>query len=46
MEFGAITAKAGLVYTTLKAQLKLLGLFIANYQRATGASVLTVTSAQ
>jgi hypothetical protein len=46
MESGAIIAKAGLVFTTLKAQHKLLGLFILNYLRATGASVLTVMTAR
>ncbi len=46
MESGAITAKAGLVFTILKAQHKLLGQFIANYQIVTGASVLIVMTAQ
>jgi len=46
MESGAITAKAGLALTMKKGQHKLLGQFIANYPRATGASVLTVMTAQ
>jgi hypothetical protein len=46
MESGVITAKAGSAFTTLKAQRKLLGQLLANYPRATGASVLTVMTAQ
>jgi hypothetical protein len=46
MGFGAITARAGSVFTTLKAQHKLLGQLLANYPRATGASVLIVMTAQ
>ena len=46
MESGVITARAGLVFTILKAQHKLLGQLLANYPRATGASVLTVMTAQ
>jgi hypothetical protein len=46
MECGAITAKAGLAYTTLKARHKQLGQLPANYLSLMGASVLTVMTAQ
>jgi hypothetical protein len=46
MEFGAITAKADLAYTTRKAQHKRRGQLLANCLRVMGASVLTVMTAQ